>query len=95
MTDNNFVFPSEEDVNVANQPAENVTSVPEVASVQDIPAAEPASAAESVIATEPADTAPEAIAEAIADINDATAIVAAPIETGKKPKKEKKKLDTL
>lgn len=90
MTDNNFVFPSEEDVNVANQPAENVTSAPETAFAQEFPVAEPA--AESVIATEPAGTAPEAIAEAIADINDASAVIAAPIETSK-PKKEKKKKD--
>ncbi len=84
MTDNNFVFPSEEDVNVANQPAENVTSAAE-------------QAAEQVVATEPADTAPQAIADTIADINAdaAAAVVATPIETGKKvkAKKEKKKDD--
>ncbi len=87
VTDNNFVFPTEEDVNVANQPAENVTSAPEAAPVQEAPAAE------AIIAAEPADTAPEAIAETIADINDASAVVATPIETSKKPKKEKKKKD--
>lgn len=88
VTDNNFAFPSEEDVNVANQPAENMTSVPENVSAAEL-TAEPEAA---FTAAEPVDAAPEAIAEAIADINDASAVVAVPIETGK-PKKEKKKKD--
>lgn len=86
VTDNNFAFPSEEDVNVANQPAESMTSVPEAAQ-----AAEELPAEGAFAAAEPVDAAPEAIAEAIADINDA-AVVVAPIETSK-PKKAKKKKD--
>lgn len=87
MTDNNFAFPSEEDVNVANQPAESMTSVSD-----NTQAAEELNAEAAFTASEPVDAAPEAIAEAIADINDAAAVVAVPIETGK-PKKAKKKKD--
>ena len=84
VTDNNFEFPTVEDVNnVADQPAENVTSVPEIS-----PAADNLTAATEVV-----DTSAESIAENIADINaDAAAVTATPIET-KKPKKEKKKKD--
>lgn len=87
VTDNNFAFPSEEDVNVANQPAESMTSVSD-----NTQAAEELNAEAAFTASEPVDAAPEAIAEAIADINDAAAVVAVPIETGK-PKKAKKKKD--
>lgn len=87
VTDNNFAFPSEEDVNVANQPAESMTSVSDNAQ-----AAEELNSEAAFTAAEPVDAAPEAIAEAIADINDATAVVATPIETSK-PKKAKKKKD--
>ncbi len=87
VTDNNFAFPSEEDVNVANQPAESMTSVSD-----NTQAAEELNAEAAFAASEPVDAAPEAIAEAIADINDAAAVVAVPIETGK-PKKAKKKKD--
>lgn len=87
VTDNNFAFPSEEDVNVANQPAESMTSVSD-----NTQAAEELNAEAAFTASEPVDAAPEAIAEAIADINDAAAVVATPIGTSK-PKKAKKKKD--
>lgn len=73
VTDNNFAFPSEEDVNVANQPAESMTSVSD-----NTQAAEELNAEAAFTASEPVDAAPEAIAEAIADINDAAAVVAVP-----------------
>ncbi|MBQ8195040.1 MAG: carbohydrate ABC transporter permease [Oscillospiraceae bacterium] len=78
VTENNFEFPTVEDVNnVADQPAENVTSANEVA-------------AEVTAATEAVDTTAESIADTIADINAEAAVAVTPIET-KKQKKEKKK----
>ncbi len=58
MTENNNNLPTEENINVANQPAENVTS--------------------------------EQKSETFADINmEAASVAVTPVDTGKKPKKEK------
>ncbi len=83
MTENNFEFPKIEDEDVANQPAENVTT--DAQQTADISAAAADVAAEATA---------ESIAETIADINsDAAAVTATPIEKPKKAKKEKKQKD--
>lgn len=100
MTENNFGFPNGENTNVANQPAENVTS-----DTMAAPVAEDQSSAAAAFAAEFGAAAPQAApaapvapaapaAEPIADINmEAASAVVTPVATEKKPKKEKKKKD--
>lgn len=74
MTENNNNLPAEENVNVANQPAENVTSTPITESAPAAPAAEAAPAADNFAGIN----------------MEAASAVVTPVDTGKKSKKEKK-----